>query len=192
MTDLSVEFAVDDRGCDFTGCSACPFRIRAYPTHGCILEGGARYDSALFTLCRLVGEDPAPLLAWFAENTDAVTVDRRSFEVLDASALPQAADRIEALRDRVSGSGLVEGPYWWWVGDVEPDSVRRSAEPWLRSETREDGRPGQSLDSLRVLADQVAAFFRAAAALSRGVEVGRYRCGFVDRSASEPSGPVRA
>jgi hypothetical protein len=44
---ISIADAVDRRGCDFTGCKTCPFRVYARRSHACMFGGGV---SALLAL----------------------------------------------------------------------------------------------------------------------------------------------
>jgi hypothetical protein len=183
MFDLSIEHAVDDRACELKGCVACPYQVRPYAESACILEGGEKGLSAILTAGELLGRDSSEHLARLKEATDPVSIGGVRFEVIDASYLGSLANLADELRTALEESGIVEGTPWFLKnGSLDNPEFELTVRTWWTPEADETGTLRPALEPLRIWLQQLAFFARGALALDRGVEVGRYELGFVDRS----------
>lgn len=168
---LSIADAVDRRGCDFTGCETCPFRVYGSSHHGCIHQAGATWLSVLPVLARLLGQDEARAIELV--NTDlerAIDVNRHEYYV---ASVEQTSELARQVRHALRGlEDIVEGP----AAEIRPDWVERARaelEPWIDPWADPRG-PGPKLSLVRDTLTTVAEFLDAAVAMGAEVELGRY------------------
>lgn len=168
---LSIADAVDRRGCDFTGCETCPFRVYAERSHACMLRGGVGMLLALPFLARLLGQDEQRVRALIRDDLEhAIDLHGHEYLVSNVEETRELARRLdEALHGLVD---VVHGPF----DDVRPEWVERvRADLWTEiDESRDPQPPGPRLSSMRIGLEIAAAFLAAAVKMGAEVEFDRY------------------
>jgi hypothetical protein len=169
---LSIADAVDRRGCDFTGCETCPFRVYAQRSHACMFGGGVGALLALPFLARLLGQDEGRIRELIDTDLDRV-LDPQGHTYMVAS-LEQTKELAQRLGDALRGlEGVVEGPF----DEVRPEWVERvRTDLWTQIEDSPDveGRLRPRLSLMRAMLEVAAGFLREAVKMGAEVEFDRY------------------
>jgi hypothetical protein len=169
---ISIADAVDRRGCDFTGCETCPFRVYARPRYACMFGGGVTALLALPFLARLLGQDEQRIRELIDTDLErAIDLQGHTYMVASVEQTRELARRLdEALRGL---EGVVEGP----LDEVRPEWLERvRTDLWTQIEDSPDleGNPRPRLSSMRVMLELAAGFLAAAVKMGAEVEFDRY------------------
>jgi len=169
---LSIADAVVRRGCDFTGCETCPFRVYAQRSHACMFGGGVGALLALPFLARLLGQDEGRIRELIDTDLDRVLdVGGHTYRVANVEQTRELAQRLdEALRGL---EGIVEGP----IDEVRPEwleRVRVDLSTEIDESPDSEGRPRPRLSLMRAMLEVAAGFLRAAVKMGAEVEFDRY------------------
>jgi hypothetical protein len=169
---LSIADAVDRRGCDFTGCETCPFRVYAQRSYACMFGGGVTALLALPLVARLLGQDEERIRELIDTDLErALDLQRHTYSVANVEQTKELARRLdEALRGL---EGVVEGPF----DEVRPEWLERvRADLWTQIEELPDleGRVWPRLSSMRVMLEIAASFLATAVKMGAEVEFDRY------------------
>jgi hypothetical protein len=169
---ISIADAVDRRGCDFTGCETCPFRVYARPSHACMFPEGVTALLALPPLARLLGQDEERARELIDSDLErAIDVRRHDYAVASVEQTKELAQRLdEALRGLAD---IVEGPF----DEVRPEWVERvqaQLEPWIEDWPDREGRRTPKLSLMRARLEVAANFLASAVQMGAEVEFDRW------------------
>ena len=169
---LSIADAVDRRGCDFTGCETCPFRVYAQRRRACIHPGGVSALLALPFLARLLGQDEGRIRELIDTDLErAIDLQGHTYMVASVEQTQELVQRLgEALRGL---DGVVEGSH----DEVRAEWIERvRTDLWTEVEDLPDldGRSRPTLFLMRAKLEVAARFLASAVEMGAEVELDRY------------------
>lgn len=176
---LSVNNAVADRGCNFTGCEHCPYRVMGYRNYACIREKAGSDLVGIFALADLLDTDVSAFRDLFNQGLEEVFTETEDYRLISLEQIATFVALLEDLLERAQA--LYQTSACFLLPDYESRAKQSVAAHWIEAGRDENGAMRLGISRLIFSLSGANYFLKRSLEIHKAVEIGRYHFGRIER-----------